>query len=161
MNQQRFRMKFIAAAVAVAGAFGATLTGAAPAAAVIIHDKSTDYYDMSKCIGLSPNVVDLPYQPIGIYVTHRGATTGIATKWDSYLGYHSDARIDLRNLKTGKRFTWRFPHQVTQPYNGSQYREIPTSKIGKGRVQLTLNSVNRNALWALPAPTCSTVITIR
>ncbi|MFW0789144.1 hypothetical protein [Gordonia sp. CPCC 205333] len=156
MSHSRLRIKTGAAALAAA-ALGATLIGgtgqatAAPSAA----------YPLSSCIGLSPNVVDLPYNPTRIIVADYAGKTYLTTEFSSLWGYQSAVRLDLRNLQTGKRLNLRSDRRVSPPYVGTHQLSFPTSRIGKGRVKATLSSVNRNALWSVPATTCSGVIVIR
>ena len=78
------------------------------------------------------------------------------------MGYQSSMRLDYRNLRTGQRGTRFFlPRNVSPPYTGTHVFTIRTSQLGRGPVSLTLATTNRNALISIPAPTCTTVITVR
>ncbi|GAA3708080.1 hypothetical protein [Gordonia hankookensis] len=159
MRHKRFRSKPAAAVLgsAAAGALvigGTGLSGqaaAAPSAA----------YPLSSCIGVSPNIADLPYNPTRIIVSDYAGTTWLTTEFSSLWGYRSTVRLDLQNLATGKRATKLSDRTVYPPYVGTHQIALPTSQIGKGKVKATLSSVNRNALWVIPATTCRGVIQVR
>ena len=154
------RTRVTTAAVAVVGAAGLALTtgpggaGAAPSAE----------YPIATCFGLSPNVVDVPYMPRRVIVSDYAGTTYLAVDYTSYwigVGYNSDARLDWHNLRTGKRGTLTSRSHVSPPYQGVHNFTIPTRTIGTGKVRVTLNTVNRNAVWSVPATTCGGTITVR
>lgn len=157
MSQMRLRIKSAVAALATAGAVGTMLVGgtgqaaAAPSAA----------YPLSNCMGMSPNVVDLPYNPTRIIVADYAGRTYLTTEFSSLWGYQSRVRLDLRNLSTGRHIVKISDRRVSPPYVGTHQINFPTSQIGRGRVKAVLTSVNSNALWAVPTPTCSGVIVIR
>lgn len=157
MSHLSLRIKSAAAVFAAAGSIGALLVGgtgpatAAPSAA----------YPLSNCMGLSPNVVDLPYNPTRIIVADYAGKTYLTTEFSSVWGYQSRVRLDLRNLSTGRHVVKVSNRRVSPPYVGTHQISFPTSQIGKGRVKAVLTSVNSNALWSLPTPTCSGVIVIR
>ncbi|GAB19963.1 hypothetical protein GOEFS_098_00290 [Gordonia effusa NBRC 100432] len=156
MSHSRSRIKVGAAALAAAGAIGATLVGGSGQAVA-----ASAAYPLSSCIGLSPNVVDLPYNPTRVIVADYAGKTYLTTEFSSLWGYQSAVRLDLRNLRTGKRLSLRSDRRVSPPYVGTHQISFPTSQIGTGRVSATLSSVNRNALWSVPATTCSGTIVVR
>ena len=157
MISTRIRTRIAAATIAAMGVVGvAAATGTGDAAA-------DGAYPLNNCIGLSPNIVDAPYWPTRAIVAQYAGKTYITTEFSSYwfgVGYESTARLDWRNLQTGQRGSMTNRSAVKPPYTGTHVFTIPTNRIGKGRVQVTLSTVNRNAVWALPTPTCGGVITV-
>ncbi|MFW0796657.1 hypothetical protein AAFP30_22825 [Gordonia sp. CPCC 205515] len=96
---------------------------------------------------------------VGRYGGFTTVYTGYNSLWLG-IGYDSAARFDWHNLNTGKRGV-QFSNTATRPPNaGTHGFSIPDRTIGNGRVQITLSTFNRNALWAIPAQTCSTTITL-
>ena len=74
----------------------------------------------------------------------------------------SDATMPFRTGdRTGQRGTRFSTRNVSPPYTGTHVFTIRTSQLGRGPVSLTLATTNRNALISIPAPTCTTVITVR
>ena len=154
------RTRAAAAAVAVFGAAGLALsTGPGDANAAPSAE-----YPIGTCFGMSPNVVDVPYMPRRVIVSDYAGTTSLAIDYTSYwigVGYDSTATLDWHNLRTGKRGTLTSRSHVSPPYQGVHNFTIPTKTIGTGKVGVTLNTVNRNALWSVPATTCGGTITVR
>ncbi|MFW0789536.1 hypothetical protein [Gordonia sp. CPCC 205333] len=155
MTQYRFRIRSAVAAVVAAGALATSIAGGTGQASALAA------YRLTSCIGLSPNVVDFPYNPTLLYVDQFRGKTILSVDASSYWGYQSAMRFDLRNLQTGKRLTVRTDQRVLPPNTGFHKIYISPSRIGKGRVKVTLSTVNRNALWSVPATTCSAVVAIR
>ncbi|AZG46944.1 hypothetical protein [Gordonia insulae] len=160
MRHRRFRITTTTAVLATAGAVGALVIGGTGLSGQAAAAPSAEY-PLTNCIGPSPNIVDLPYNPTRIIVSDYAGTTWLTTEFSSLWGYRSAVRLDLQNLATGKRVTKLSDRAVSPPYVGTHQISLPTSQIGKGRVKATLSSVNRNALWAIPATTCSGVIQVR
>ncbi len=153
------RTRVCAATVAVLGAAGLVVaTGPGQARAASAE------YPISTCFGLSPNIVDFPYIPRRVIVSDYAGTTYLAVDYTSYwigVGYDSDARLDWHNPRTGKRGSLTSHNHVRPPYQGVHNFTIPTKTIGTGQVRVTLNTVNRNALWSIPATSCGGTITVR
>ena len=154
----RARLGVAATAIAIgAGALTATATGAGTA-------NAAGTYPLNGCIGLSPNIVDQPYMPTRALVSDYDGRTYITTEYSSlwlFVGYDSTARLDWHNLSTGKRgslFSNGSPAEWR--VGGTHNFAIATRTIGPGRVKITLNSVNRNALWSIPAASCSGYIRV-
>lgn len=155
----RHRVAAAAAAVAITGAGVVGLTTAAAGEAAAATE-----YRMTQCLGLSPNIVDVPFMPSRAIVAQYGGKTYIAVDFTSYwigVGYRSDARLDWHNTRTNKRGVLRSTTHISPPYQGVHNFVINTSAIGTGRVNITLNATNSNALWAIPAIACNGSIVIR
>lgn len=152
-------LKTAAAALAVTGALATSLLGGvAPATA------ASAAYPLANCMGLSPNIADLPYNPTRAIVADYAGTTYITTEFSSLwvgVGYQSVARLDLRNLANGRHVVKTSNRRVSPPYVGTHVFTLPTSQIGTGRVKAVLSTVNNNGLWSIPTPTCSGIITVR
>ncbi len=146
------RARAAAAAVALTTVAASLMAGAGDAGA------ATKVYPLHDCINISPNIVDLPYMPTRAMVSEYANTTYIQIDYSSYwlgIGYDSAARLDWHNLKTGKKGTLVDNSRVRPPYPGVHNFSINRGAFGPGEVKLTLSSVNRNALWAIPARSCS------
>ncbi|AFR47476.1 hypothetical protein KTR9_0831 [Gordonia sp. KTR9] len=148
------RLAAAAIALTSAAGLGAAATGEANAV--------TREYPLSNCIGLSPNVVDVPFLARRTIVSTYAGNAYIATDFTSYFpgGYQSSARLDWHNLATGKRGSKVSNVRVNPPYQGVHYFVIPVSQIGRGRVNVTFGAVNRNALWSIPSTSCSGSVVI-
>ncbi|MGV9713887.1 hypothetical protein ACWDTI_24880 [Gordonia sp. NPDC003424] len=147
-----------AAAAIVAGTLAGATAGSAGAAPT-----GDRVYPLSSCFGLSPNIVDTPYNPTRALVSQYDGNTYIATEYSSLwlgVGYSSSARLDWHNLRTGKRGSIVSNTRTQPPYSGIHYFVAPTRRLGPGPVRITLSTVNRNALWSIPAQTCSGTITV-
>lgn len=144
--------RIAAAAVATAAAAAALVAGAGTAEA------ATKEYPLHDCINVSPNIVDMPYMPSRVIISEYAGTTYMQVDYSSLwigVGYDSVARLDWHNLKTNKRGTL-VDHSVVRPPNtGVHNFTIKRSTFGPGKVNVTLSTVNRNALWAIPARSCS------
>ncbi|WP_157224272.1 hypothetical protein [Nocardia paucivorans] len=137
-------------------AVGATTAMAAPARA---ETMARSQYVAMDCYGVSPNLVDLPYNGGGSVVTRTDAP-GLFTFTSnsrSVFGYTTDARIEWRNLDNGRTGVHRvgYRHGLKET-DGYQLYEVNS---GPGRVRLTISAVN-HGLLALPAPVCSGDITV-
>ncbi|MFW0796659.1 hypothetical protein AAFP30_22835 [Gordonia sp. CPCC 205515] len=155
---RRHLIGLTAATAIAAGTLAAATAGTAGAAPT-----GDRVYPLSSCFGLSPNIVDTPYNPTRAMVSQYDGTTYIATEYSSLwlgVGYSSSARLNWHNLRTNKRGTIVSNTSVKPPYSGIHYFTAPTRTIGPGPVRVTLSSVNRNALWAIPAQTCSATISV-
>ncbi|MFT4397918.1 hypothetical protein ACLTEW_23615 [Gordonia lacunae] len=154
----RFRIATGAAALAFAASL---LVGAAgPASAAPSSDRS---FPISNCFGISPNIVDTPFMPRGVSVGHYDGWTTVMVTYSSLwlgVGYDSVARFDWRHLSNGKRGTFISSTSTRPPNTGTHGFSWPRYQPGKGRVELTLSAVNRNALWAIPTTTCKAVIEV-
>ena len=118
-------------------------------------------YPLNDCINISPNIVDVPYMPRRVIVSKYEADTYLLIDYTSYwigVGYDSAARLDWKNLTTGQKGTTFQRGHISPPYQGTHQFRIPTAKLGPGKVKLTLSTVNSNALWSIPARSCSGVI---
>ena len=143
------------AAVAAAGVLGAT-------AATIVGGtgdaSATAEFPLRDCINISPNIVDLPYMPTRAFVSEYADTTYIQVQYGSYwigVGYDSVSRLDWRNLSTGKHGTLVDRSWVRPPNTGVHNFDLPSSKFGPGKDKLTLSTTNSNAMWSIPARSCS------
>ncbi|QKT08583.1 hypothetical protein HUN08_16280 [Gordonia sp. X0973] len=157
MNTRSIRTRIGAAALAVGTAAAAVAVGSGAANAARV-------YPLTNCTAPSPNIVDLPYNPTRVIVSEYAGNTYLTTEFNSLwvgVGYHSRMRLDFRNLHTGQRGMRISNRNVSPPYTGTHQITIPTRQLGRGPVRLVLTAVNSNALWSIPAPTCSTVISVR
>ncbi|MBD0861793.1 hypothetical protein IA539_11300 [Gordonia sp. zg691] len=150
------RLASAAIALATAAVLGVAGTGTGDAAPV------SREFPLSNCVGLSPNVVDVPFLARRTIVSTYGGNAYIAVDFPSYFpgGYQSAARLDWRNPGTGKRGTKISNVRVNPPYQGVHYFVLPQKQIGKGRVDVTFSAVNRNALWAIPSTSCTGTIVV-
>lgn len=150
----RTRLAAVAAALGIAATGLLSGTGSAEAATIA--------YPLNDCINISPNIVDLPYAPTRAMVSEYAGTTYIQIDYSSLwlgIGYDSVARLDWHNLKTNKRGTL-IDHSVVRPPNtGVHNFTVPRDSFGPGQVRLTLSTVNRNALWSIPARSCGGTVT--
>ena len=140
-------------------AAGAALTAAAAAPGDAAA--ATKAYPLNNCINISPNIVDVPYMPSRAIVSEYAGTTYIAIDYTSYwigVGYDSAARLDWHNLQTNRRGTLHTRSHVSPPYSGVHNFTVPRAMFGPGKVKLTLTTTNSNALWAIPARSCSGVV---
>ena len=143
-------------------ALAAATAGALAAGAGSAH--ADGVYPLTSCLAASPNIVDMPYNPTRVIVAQYADDTYLTTEFNSVwvgMGYQSSMRLDYRNLRTGQRGTRFSTRNVSPPYTGTHVFTIRTSQLGRGPVRLTLATTNRNALISIPAPTCTTVITVR
>ena len=122
-------------------------------------------YPLSGCIGLSPNIIDRPYMPTQLIVDQSEGYTYLTVYFNSMwllVGYDSTARLDWHNLSTNKKGSqFSGGSKMVWGLDGTHSFAFRTRTIGTGRVKITLNSVNRNALWAIPALSCSAYIRVR
>jgi len=145
---------------ATAVALGAVAASAAitPGAA-----EAATTYPLHNCLNISPNIVDVPYMPSRVIVSKYQDNTYLTIDYTSYwigIGYASAVRLDWKNLQTGKTGTRFVRSHVRPPYQGTHQFQIPTAALGPGKVKLTMSTVNSNALWAIPARSCSgTIVT--
>ncbi|MXP21938.1 hypothetical protein GIY30_11315 [Gordonia sp. HNM0687] len=156
-TRSRFASVVVAVAIAAAGTLGLATATAADAAAATEHR-------LTQCIGLSPNIVDIPFLPNRAIVAQYAGKTYIAVDFTSYwigVGYRSDARLDWHNLRTGKHGVLRSTTHISPPYQGVHNFVIDTAAIGRGNVAITLGATNSNALWSIPAISCSGTIVVR
>ncbi|GAB09753.1 hypothetical protein GOARA_046_00220 [Gordonia araii NBRC 100433] len=158
MTGSKTRTKVAATALAVATtAAGAAVAGAGTANAARV-------YPLTSCTALSPNIVDLPYNPTRVIVSEYAGTTYLTTEFSSLwvgIGYTSRMRLDYHNLRTHQRGTRFSTRHVSPPYTGTHQIPIRTSHLGRGPVRVVLNAVNSNAAWSIPAPRCTAVIHVR
>ncbi|MFT3901214.1 MAG: hypothetical protein QM728_13355 [Gordonia sp. (in: high G+C Gram-positive bacteria)] len=155
MTSPKHLVRLGAGAAAAAVALG--VVGAGPAAADRV-------YPLTNCTAMSPNVVDLPYSPTRVIVSEYAGKTYLTTEFNSVwlgVGYTSRMRLDYRNLRTGQRGVRFSTRHVSPPYTGTHQIVIATSSLGRGPVRLVLNATNSNALWSIPAPTCTSTIVVR
>lgn len=146
------RTQLAATALAVAAAATSAVTGTGDAEAV------TREYPLHNCVNISPNIVDLPYMPTRVFVSDYAGKTYLQITYGSLwllTGYDSVARLDWHNLRTDQRGTLIDHSSVRPPNTGVHNFTIASSAFGPGKVRLTLSTVNRNALWAIPARSCS------
>lgn len=153
----KVQIKAAAAGFAVAGALAATMVGGTGAASAA----PSAAYPLGNCLNLSPNVVDLPYNPTRVIVADYAGKSYLTTEFSSLWGYQSRVRLDLRNQATGRHIVKFFDRRVSPPYVGTHVFTFPTSQIGKGRVTAVLTSANSNPVWTVPPKSCSGVIVIR
>ena len=151
------------AAIAAAAALSIT-AGALGVGAVAAGEASAEIeVPMTRCFGLSPNVIDQPFAPARAFVyqqrpgTADVAINDIASLWFFAGGYQSDGRLDWRNLDNGRKGTAVKRSPVSYPGNSSM--TFPISP-GTGRVELTFSAVNRNALWAIPTTSCTGTVVV-
>lgn len=144
---------------AMAVALAATAVSvAAPGTANAAADR---VYPLHDCINISPNIVDMPYRPYRVIVSKYRENAYLLIDYTSYwigVGYDSAARLDWTNLTTGQKGTRFQRSHVSPPYQGTHQFQIPTAALGPGKVKVTLSTVNSNALWSIPARSCSGVI---
>ncbi|WP_062394934.1 hypothetical protein [Gordonia phthalatica] len=141
----------IAATVAGVGALAAVgVPGAAEARPV------SSQYVAQHCIGLSPNVVDIPYNG-GVRVDQDGPGK-FAAFWGSasLFGYTTDGTLNWHNLRTGQK--GRVPVTIAHNLSGNSY--VAEVDSGAGPVRITTTGLNRGLL-TFGAPRCSGVANIR
>ncbi|MGB6245857.1 hypothetical protein [Gordonia sp. (in: high G+C Gram-positive bacteria)] len=139
----------VVAAAATASAFTSVTAGQARADA--------REFPLHGCANISPNIVDLPYLPSRAIVSDYAGTTYLQIDYGSLwigVGYDSVARLSWHNLQTGRHGTLVDHSRVRPPNTGVHNFSLPTAEFGPGKVKLTLSTVNRNALWSIPARTC-------
>ncbi|GAC79093.1 MULTISPECIES: hypothetical protein [Gordonia] len=149
------RTRLAAGAVAAAGAAALILAPAGDASAV------TKTYPIGDCTNLSPNVVDMPYQPNRVFVSEYAGTVYMQITYGSLwlgLGYDSHARLAWKNLQTGRNGVLVDNSIVRPPNTGVHNFTVKRSTFGPGKVRLTLTTTNRNAVWAVPARTCTSTV---
>jgi hypothetical protein len=148
-------------ALAFSGLVAVSLAGPAGAAPI-----ATQRVEGMQCVGLSPNIVDLPYDGAFLVQTDTNApgqiaylnVGGIGSPIRSIFGYVTEATVSWQNLDTGAAgAVTRFYRQGIAAENGTQFGRIDT---GAGRVRITVSGVNRGALMSLPAPACTGEVTI-
>lgn len=161
MRSTRIRTTVAASATAAALTIG-TLTGLTHGAG----DASAQYnrpFPLSNCFGLSPNIVDVPFMPPGVNVSEYGGFTTVTATFSSLwlgVGYDSHAKLTWQHLGNGKRGTLHSSAVTRPPNTGVLGFNFPKNQPGKGRVKVTLSAVNSNALWSIPAQSCSGVIEV-
>lgn len=152
---------------AIATRIGVAALAAATAGALALgagRAHADGVYPLTSCLAPSPNIVDLPYNPTRVIVAEYAGDTYLTTEFNSVwvgMGYQSSMRLDYQNLRTGQRGSRFSTRNVSPPYTGTHVFTIRTSQLGRGPVRLVLATTNRNALISIPAPTCTTVITVR
>ncbi|EGD55438.1 hypothetical protein [Gordonia neofelifaecis] len=154
-RHRTLRSRLTAAAVAVGAVAASVVAGIGHADAV------TKEYPLHDCINISPNIVDLPYMPTRVFVSDYAGTTYMQITYGSYwigVGYDSVARLDWTNLTTNRKGTLIDKSWVRPPNTGVHNFTLPSRDFGPGKVKLTLSTVNRNALWAIPARSCGGVV---
>ncbi|MFC9894247.1 hypothetical protein ACFVMC_11190 [Nocardia sp. NPDC127579] len=148
-------------ALTVFGLAGAALAAPADAAPI-----ATQRVDGVQCLGLSPNIVDLPYDGGFLVQTDTNApgriaylnVGGIGSPIRSVFGYVTEATVSWQNLDTGAAgAVTRSYRQGIATENGMQFSGLDT---GAGRVRVTVSGVNRGPLLSLPAPACTGEVTI-
>ncbi|GAC68440.1 hypothetical protein [Gordonia soli] len=145
------------AAATVAAGLGAV--GAAPASAETVAP-------LSRCWGVSPNIVDQPFSVARLFLEPDGAGRVIARVRDvsslwallsPAAGYDSVGRLDWHNVSNGRKGTAIDTARIGGYVNGQQFRLA----TGAGTVRVTYSAVNRNALWAIPSTSCGGTLTVR
>jgi hypothetical protein len=133
------------------GAVGLAGTGAASAETVV---------PMSRCWGISPNIVDQPFSTARLFVSPSGpgrvtaAVRDVSTPYAYFVPgaqYDSVGRLDWRNVTTGRTGTAFSTARITG-YVGGPTFDLTT---GAGEVRFTFSAVNRNALWSIPTTSCT------
>ncbi|MDL9946900.1 hypothetical protein QSJ19_15150 [Gordonia sp. ABSL11-1] len=160
MKRSPARLRFATAVTALALAAGSLVGTAGAASAAPASERS---FPINNCFGVSPNIVDTPFMPRGVIVGHYDGWTNVMVTYSSLwlgVGYDSVARFDWRHLDNGKRGTFISSTATRPPNTGTHGFTWPRYQPGKGRVELTLSAVNRNALWSIPTNTCKTVIVV-
>ncbi|GAC66847.1 hypothetical protein [Gordonia soli] len=155
------RQRLIATMAVAAAAVG--LISAQSAATGAPAPSTSRGFPINNCFGLSPNIVDVPYAPSQVVVGQYDGWTNVMVTYGSLwllTGYDSVARFDWRHLDNGKRGTFVSNSNVRPPNTGVHGFTWPRNQPGKGRVEVTLSTVNRNALWEIPATTCKGTIVI-
>lgn len=148
---------------ASAGAVAAVVAVIAGAAAPAAHADTpvrTQLVAMN-CVGLSPNIVDLPYNG-GVRVQTRTSEPGEITVIGgstSATRYYTDATITIRNdtAHTSGTITRRYLHTPGGSAAGGY--TIPNVYTGPGRVSITITAVN-HGLLTIAGPTCRGTVTV-
>lgn len=152
MISTKLRTRAAATLISVSAAAAMTVAGGVGQA------NASQEFPIPNCIGVSPNIVDIPFKLSNAIVSQYQDTTWITVTYGSLwvgVGYDSAVRLDWRNPATGQSGTKLSESRVVPPNTGVHSFQFPTEQIGKGRVEVSFSSVNRNALWAIPALTCS------
>lgn len=152
MNSTKLRTRAAVAMISVAGAACMTVVGGVGQA------NASQEFPIPNCIGVSPNIVDIPFKLSNAIVSQYEDTTWITVTYGSLwvgVGYESAVQLDWHNPATGQRGTKLSDSRVVPPNTGVHNFQFPTEQIGQGRVEVSFSAVNRNALWAIPALTCS------
>lgn len=144
----------VASAVALTlAAVGVGLVGVGSASAETVAP-------MSRCWGISPNIVDQPFSTARLFVSPTGpgsvtaAVRDVSTPYAFFFPgaqYDSVGRLDWRNVATGRTGTV-FSTARINSYVGGPTFALTT---GAGEVRFTFSAVNRNALWSIPTTSCS------
>lgn len=114
------------------------------------------------CLGLSPNIIDLPYNggvQVLTRVTQPGTITVIGGS-NSATRYLTDASITIRNTtaRASGTVTRRYLHTAGGSAEGGYtIRDVYT---GPGRVTITVTPINHGVI-TIPGPTCRGTITVR
>ncbi|WP_040792672.1 hypothetical protein [Nocardia paucivorans] len=149
------RIRRAMAAIALA----ASATGLVTAVAAPAQAETRYQYVAMNCYGVSPNILDLPYNGGGNVVT-RTEVPGVFTFLSdskSIFGYTTDARVEWRNLDNGRSGVHQIGYRhALDDTSGYQLYEVNS---GPGRVQITVSAVN-HGLLTLPAPVCSGEVTV-
>ena len=154
------RTRIAAGASSIALVAGLTAAGIGAADAAPSSERG---FPMTRCIGLSPNIIDYPFDVTGVTVSQYDGFTQIRTGFFSWwlgVGYDSVARLDWQHLDNKKRGTLFTNASARPPAAGVLGFNFPRNEPGKGRVKITLSAVNRNALWAIPATSCTGTVVI-
>lgn len=149
-HRRTSRLVGIAAAVALATG---TLVGLTHGAGTASADGE---YPLSQCFGPSPNIVDTPYMPNRIFVGSYQGTNWVTVTYGSlWIGVGYDSTAWLEWQQGNKRGTKVSHSRVVPPNTGVHTFVFTPGEAAPGAVKVTLRSVNRNALWSIPATSCS------
>lgn len=142
-------------AAMTAAAAGLAVAGAGTAAA------ETEV-PMTRCLGLSPYVVDQPFAPARLFLTQSlpGEGPGKGTLrlhdasslWFFAGGYQSDVRLDWRNVDNGHAGTATDTRAVAYPGGDTASFFLDA---GPGTYELTMSAYNHHALWGFPTTSCT------
>ncbi|GAA1480614.1 hypothetical protein GCM10009624_10540 [Gordonia sinesedis] len=140
--------------------------GAGTADASRFTSTSDGNYQISTnwCRGLSPNIIDNPYggNITVTQYTRKGpgvADVGIVAS-QTFWGYANHMDIRWTNLRTKQRGALRGTQQATGAAGGTM-KWFSNVRFGTGPVRIELRPSNQNALWTLPATSCSDTFSIR
>ncbi|HEY5853723.1 MAG TPA: hypothetical protein VIW24_06625 [Aldersonia sp.] len=146
MLRNTVRLAIVAAAIAAAG-FASAGTAAAEVEV-----------PMTRCLGLSPYIIDQPYAPARMWLWQNGpghanlAVHDVASLWFLNGGYRTEARLDWRNLDSGAGGTEYAVGNVGYPGGGAARFDFYP---GSGNLEVTLSAYNSHALWGFPTTTCT------
>ncbi|MFD4467887.1 hypothetical protein ACFWPA_06300 [Rhodococcus sp. NPDC058505] len=151
----------------VTGIAAATLAAAGLAVAGAGTASAETEVPMTRCLGLSPYIVDQPYAPARLFLTqslpNEGSGKGtlrlhdVASLWFFAGGYQSDVRLDWRNVDNGKTGTLTDTATVGTPGGDSAKFFLDA---GPGKYDLTMSAYNKHALWGMPTTSCTGSVTL-